>query len=454
MVWRRERSASRTRRSGGPPASPPSSVVLDVAGAERGVDERGKRLDIGAHHDDVAGLEGRVVAKGVEDGISDDLDLAGQAMAGVNLQAAVVRVELGAAVRPAREGEARRQAIVADVGLEPLQQGQGGGRLVVPGMVVILQGRRGDAGQDQLHLATVVGPRRQQRVAGQPGGVVGGPAHRRRPAPGHLGHPHPLVGCGVEQEQVHVAAGRDGAQHLEITGGEAGQAEQRHPGGQGKLRRIRPKALAGGAQALGGAGLVDAVPQTPPQLGLPGDVGGYGTRGTGGPGAQHLGAVDAVAVVQVGDVADGGESPAAGVAGIQVGRQRGQPRLAQQLVDHVQQGPNGPLRKPGVAIAVDTGSGRHGVAHQPGGKREVDIGAHPVTAPGRHPEASREPLRQPPLDAAGGHGDHLGRHRVVERLENQVPQRLDEPVRPLCSMKVQHAPVSSGSSVSSSPVRV
>ena len=58
FVWRSERSASRTRRSGRRSSSSSSSSPRR---AERGLDQRRERLDVRAHHDHVARLERRVL---------------------------------------------------------------------------------------------------------------------------------------------------------------------------------------------------------------------------------------------------------------------------------------------------------------------------------------------------------------------------------------------------------
>ncbi len=64
LVWRSERSASRARSSGAP---------ASVGGAEGGADQRSEQLDVGAHDDDVAGLEGRVGRQQVEHGVARPL---------------------------------------------------------------------------------------------------------------------------------------------------------------------------------------------------------------------------------------------------------------------------------------------------------------------------------------------------------------------------------------------
>ena len=61
-----------------------------LAHAERGLDQRRVGLDVGAHHQDVARLEGLVVGEQAEQHLAQHLDLAGRTVAGVHLHAAVV----------------------------------------------------------------------------------------------------------------------------------------------------------------------------------------------------------------------------------------------------------------------------------------------------------------------------------------------------------------------------
>ena len=64
-------------------------VVL-AADRERRRDDRRERLDVRAHDEHVARLEGRVVGEQADDDLAEHLDLTGAAVAGVHLDAAVV----------------------------------------------------------------------------------------------------------------------------------------------------------------------------------------------------------------------------------------------------------------------------------------------------------------------------------------------------------------------------
>jgi hypothetical protein len=71
-------------------------------------------------------------------------------------------------------------------------------------------------------------------------------------------------------------------------------------------------------------------------------------------------------------------------------------------------------------------------------ERELDVRAHAVGAAGRGAEARRQPLREPALHAAGGHGDDVRRERVRQRVGEEPAERLDQAVRALSSVDVKH----------------
>ncbi len=90
-------------------------VVL-AADREGGRDDRGERLDVRAHDEHVARLEGGVVGEQADDHLAEHLDLPGAAVAGVHLDAAVVVGQLW---------RARVDSVVGEVLLEPAEQGVG-----------------------------------------------------------------------------------------------------------------------------------------------------------------------------------------------------------------------------------------------------------------------------------------------------------------------------------------
>ena len=65
----------------------------DVDQSETSLDERGIRLDVWAHHHDVAGLEGGIVGQQAEEHLAQHLHLARRAMAGMELHRADGRME-------------------------------------------------------------------------------------------------------------------------------------------------------------------------------------------------------------------------------------------------------------------------------------------------------------------------------------------------------------------------
>ena len=118
-------------------------------------------------------------------------------------------------------------------------------------------------------------------------------------------------------------------------GRQARQAEQREALREVDQVGVVAQAGAGGLETLGGSGDGDARAQPPPELGLPGGVGGDPRRRR--PRAQareHLRPVERVAVEQVGDVARGAQTTRAAdgigrlAVAAEVRGQARQPRLA------------------------------------------------------------------------------------------------------------------------------
>ena len=297
-------------------------------------------------------------------------------------------------------------AVGADVGLDAGEQ-----RVVAccDGVVV------GDVlvrAEHELHLARVLTPGGEQAVVGESGGGVVGAADDRRLRADLV----PQCGRRVEEEDVHVAAGGERAQDVEVAGREAGQAEERDALGQVGQRRRCAEPLARGLEPLGGAGVGEPLPQPPPQLGLPGRLLGHVDLASR-PAAHHRRPVQRVAVEQLGEVADGGEPPRAPVGvvlGAQVGRQAVQPRLLQALADDLEQRPHGALRRPRVGLGVDARRGRDRVADELVRERERDVRADAVGSAGRGAEARGEALGEPALHPPCGNGDDVGLERVGE----------------------------------------
>ena len=319
-------------------------LVLDhLAGAERGLDERRERLDVRAHHDHVARLQGVVLLQQVEDRVAQDLDLSRAAVAGVDLHAAVARGERRPGVGGAGEREAGWGAVGAHVGLDAAEERVGGGLARVMVIDVLVRA------EHELHLARVLAPGGEQPVGGERRGGVVGTAHDRRAVTDLL----PQRGRGVEEEDVDLAAGREGAQDVEMAGRQPRQAEEREALGKverarGRLAGARTRARAarpGSACRAARAAAATARPATRPRR-----------ERRPSPRAQPhtiAGPVQRVAVEQLREVADGGEAPRAPVG---VGPRRPgagearQPRLVQALADDVEQRPDGALRQPRVGF--------------------------------------------------------------------------------------------------------
>ena len=353
LVWRSERSARRTRRSVGRSASGSGSIVLDhVAGAEGGLDQRRERLDVRAHHDHVARLQRVVLVEQVEDRVAQHLDLAGAAVAGVDLDAAVGGVELARL----------RAAVGAHVGLDAREQGVGAGLDgVVVGDVVV-------RAEHELHLARVLAPGGEQAVVGERGGVVVGAADDRLA----LADLVPQRRRGVEEEDVHLATGGERAQDVEVTG-RAGGSGRRARGARadrrarGRLAAARTPARAarpGSARRAARAAGARAPPARRPRRQV--DLAAR-------PAAHHRRPVQRVAVEQLGEVADGREAaraPVGVVLGAEVDREAAQPRLVQALADDVEQRPDGAGGRPRIGLGIDARGSRDGVADEPVRERE------------------------------------------------------------------------------------
>ena len=220
----------------------------------------------------------------VQDRVAQDLDLAGAAVAGVDLDAAVVRVEQRARVVVAGERRARRRAVGADVGLDAREQRAGAVRRPAWWWSTCSSRSR----EDELHLAGVVAPRGQQPVGGE---VAVGSSPRRT-----IGGRPP----SSARRASHSAG--DGCSRKRWTSRWAASARStcRWPAG----RRVRPnsetrcgqldqrgssrsRAHASSSRSAG-LGRADPRPQAPPELGLPARVRA----------AAAAGAVDVLPVAQ------------------------------------------------------------------------------------------------------------------------------------------------------------
>ena len=231
---------------------------------------------------------------------------------------------------------------------------------------------------------------------------------------------------------MHVAFRAHRLQHVEVARRKPGQPEQGEAGRKLQDLGFVAEPLAGVDQALRRARPPDPGPQQAPQLHLP--VSLALTLCPLGPAPHHFGPVHRVAVEEVGHVADARE-PLRLRDGLRVADvlgQRRQPGLVEVRLDDFEQRPDRPLRQPGVRIRLNARRQRQGAVHHRAGKREVDVGAHTVVPSWRGTQVRRQALRQPALDAAGGHRDHLGHHGIVggaRQRDLAASPRASRPVR-------------------------
>jgi hypothetical protein len=90
---------------------------------EHGVDQRGVSLDVRAHDQNVTRFEVLVLLKQMEDRVTQDLDLSGSAVAGVDLDAAIGLVENDAPVRISTDRRSDSGLIATDGALHVFEQG-------------------------------------------------------------------------------------------------------------------------------------------------------------------------------------------------------------------------------------------------------------------------------------------------------------------------------------------
>ena len=260
------------RVSGDPDPDPVSGLRTSGSEPEAGRDQRRVRLDVRAHHQDVARLEGRVVLEQADQHLAQHVDLARGPVARVHLEAAVGRVVVAAG--PLVDGGG---VVGAQVGLEQTQQR----RPVVGGWRHRVAVREARSIEGAAQLARVAPERRQQRVADQLGRLVvlAGDGSARA---AHVAERVPQGRGGLWEVEVYVAALAERSHELDLGGGEPCVPEQGQPrrevetcspAAQGRDRRRVPDVRRR---------RVHATQQPPPQLGLPRQVGVEGPAGAVG----------------------------------------------------------------------------------------------------------------------------------------------------------------------------
>ena len=250
---------ARQRPVGEPHPQPVGGVaVLDHAlEPEPGRDQRRVGLDVGAHDEDVARLEGGVVVEQPDQHLAEHVDLARRAVAGVDLEAVVV--DGGHPTRPHR---LVGSAVGTKVVLEPAEQRR----------PVLDLGGRGDvdphAVEDPAQLTGVAAQRGEQRVVDPLGGRVVVAGDDAADSSQRV----PERGRGLRQPEVDVASLAESRQQLDLGHRQPGVAEQGQPVGQ-----VEPGiTVAQPPHGLGvphvGRRLTDPDEQPTPELGLPGQV--------------------------------------------------------------------------------------------------------------------------------------------------------------------------------------
>ncbi len=394
--------------------------------AERGPHQRRVRLDVRAHDDDVARLERRIVLEQVQQPLPQGLHLPGRAVAGVDLDGVVHRPR-------------RRLPVRGDVGLQLSEQRRGARRSRV------VHVDHPDGAEPRLQLAHVAGEAGEQRMCDVERAHVVGAATRRFT----VGELPPHLDTRMRNPHVHIAIGAERGQHRDLIGAQPGGPEQRQPFGQFEQPRLVAQPRACGVEALGGAGAADPLAQSPPQLGLPAQVGvergeSVGVA-AGRPVDEHRRALRAVRAEQFGQVRGRAVAAAGAVvvgAVTEMAGEDGAPRLGQAVVDHLQQGPQHPRRVPGIVVDVVAGGGRERLVDQPIRRREIDVGGDTIVAGITRTQHVRQPLRQPAFDALRGDRDHLTLERVRKGRDQHLSERGRERAGALGAVQRQQVRIS------------
>ena len=278
--------------------------------AEHRGHQGGEAVDVGGHHQDVAGFEARVGRQQLQQPVAHDLHLAQPARTGMELQGAVVRIQ-------------RQPAALLGVDELLLQLGQQGG---LPGAVIGLPGAGGGGEKEvlllflpQLGLAGALQQLLefppQPAEAGLKAGSLQQPGRVQGLAQGQgiaelaaaFAAAAPEVAAGGQKIEIHRAMAAQGLQQLHLDrrhAAEAEQAQRRTLGFGGQFTAAEP-----GDQVLHppSEGIAAQLPaQGPIEQGLP----ALALRQRPAesidrlvqlPGPQHLRPVEGVIVEGIGD---------------------------------------------------------------------------------------------------------------------------------------------------------
>ena len=419
-----QRIGARQRAVGEPDPQPVGGVAVrhHALEPEAGRDQRRVGLDVGAHHEDVAGLEGRVVVEQADQHLPQHVDLTRGAVARVDLEAAVVGSRTGGA--PRRRGRGWRAGRA------------GASRAAWPAR---LDGERR-------------GPARPRRRRG-PGSARGchGPA---RPAAGGGPARRTRRRRARPRRRARAARPRARPRAAAATGARRALAERASSSTSVTGSRVWPKSDS----RSGRSSAVAAATQPGHRLGVPHIGRRLPTRrpaGATAPAATRRsssrvasGAVGVTTLAPVGDQGgplhgvrrqDAGQPsrdrPAAGPAQLalvagrpvaEVGGERGRPGLVERRVEHLEQRPDQPVGLPRVvALALEQQRDQRARAEE--------------LAPRRRRRRRQRVRRRAGGRAAGTsqrstprrrHRDDLGGERVGQRVGEQVGELVGEQVGP------------------------
>ena len=416
---------------------------------EGGLQQRRERLDVGAHHDDVAGLEAALALREHPgEHLAQHLHLARSAVAGVHLEGEIVGGTLAGWVRA---------LVVSDIALQQ--------RKTTPDSLLVgARSRDGRLHRQEvlLELAHVAGEGGQQRVAGgERAGVVDPGGHGIGGPDG--GDVVPQRRRGVWQPQVHVTRGRERLDEFAIGAGEPGVSEERNPLRQIGIDRTVGETTDDPVVAFGDR-LVEPVTvegeldDMPPQRRLPGEVGRKRLSVAVGrfaalPLGEHLRTVAGVGREQAGDAPRhdvaarltrlalplGGRVAGDLLPRSEVAGDRLESRCSAEVVDRVEGGPHEPVAVPRVVAVA-----REQQTHQRRRGEHLQTGTDAVVLGVGSTEGVRQPLAEPAFDAAGGHDDDLGAEDVGGGVAQHRGQARGELVGPVAAVDVEgHAPSSS-----------
>jgi hypothetical protein len=253
----------------------------------------------------------------------------------------------------------------------------------------------------------------------------------------------------MKQEEMNVAMSGKSTQHLKVTGRQPSQPEKREPLRQIDQRRIRLEIRARTPNPLSRIRHTYTRAKPPPKLSLPSGPCRYPTIITGRPSPNELRPMNRIPVIEVGEMPNGGESPSApsslsGVISIaltgptKMSSKSGKPRLIETPINNLKKRPDSTLGKPRVPLRINPRSSSDPVADQAPRGRKLNVGADTIGAAIAGTKSRGHPLGQPPLHAAGRHGDQLEREWIRERIGEQSAKRPDQAVGPFCSVCLKH----------------